>query len=130
VTGNHRIKDYGRNIEAKMHEAEVPSYETSVNLEMKIYPMECVYLAAYAVMDDAYLLITPSQDTGDKPESIEVSISRKEASDTSMTSEELAGEFMNELLRNCARRHTAKRNKEIRKHIIGRALASASPSGE
>jgi len=86
---------------------------------LKNYPLESLYGAAYVFLDKAYIFL----DSRAK-DKIQVSLKGKKKLNKKQL-EELKGEFLNELLNYTLRIKLAKSNKKIREFIIGQALISA-----
>jgi len=93
-------------------------------LNLKNYPLEAVYGAAYVFLDKAYLFLD-SRST----EKIEVSLKGKKKL-TKKQLEDLKGEFLNELLNYTLRVNLAKSNRKLREYIVSQALISAVGEGE
>jgi len=93
-------------------------------LEMKlnpmIYPLEVIYSTSYVFIDRAYLFLD-----GDPKKEIIVAIKGKKNLSKKQL-ENLAGEFLNELLSAALRINLAQHNKKIRQYIVERALVSAA----
>ncbi len=89
------------------------------SLNLKNYPLEAIYGAAYVFLDKAYLYL----DTK-KNDKIEVFLKPKSKISKKQL-EEIKGEFLNELLNYTIRVKLLKNNKKIRELIIGEALVSA-----
>jgi len=93
-------------------------------LEMKlnpmIYPLEVIYSTCYVFIDRAYLFLD-----GDPKKEIIVAIKGKKNLSKKQL-ENLAGEFLNELLSAALRINLAQHNKKIRQYIVERALVSAA----
>jgi len=97
---------------------------TVIKVDIKIYPLEAIYGAAYVFVDRAYIFL-------DNPKKgmIEVSLKPKEGLNAKKSAS-LAGEFNNELLNYTLRLSLAKYNKKIREYIIERALYASVQSDE
>lgn len=93
-------------------------------INLKDYPLEAIYGAAYVFLDRAYLFLD-SQSA----KKIKVSLKGKNKL-TKKKLEDLKGEFLNELLNYTVRINLAKTNKKIREFIISQALFSATSGGE
>ena len=95
-------------------------------LELKfnsqVYPPEAVYSTCYVFIDRAYLFLG-----GDPRKEIRATIKGKENLSKKQL-ENLAGEFLNELLSATLRINLAQHNKKIRQYIVERALVSAAGS--
>jgi His-Xaa-Ser system protein HxsD len=101
------------------------NYDVVIMLPLDIYPLESVCIAAYDFMDDFYFYIYRDGGAG-KERSVEVALKARNQSGKDLDCS--IGRFQNELVRQALRAATAKMNKDIRKHVIGRALASALPA--
>ena len=91
----------------------------TIKINPKIYPLEVVEGAAYTFIDRAYVDIS-----GNPKKQISVALAGKD----NLNRKEilrLAGEFKNELLNYALRREISRNNREIREHIISRALFSS-----
>lgn len=89
------------------------------SFNLKDYPLEALYGAAYVFLDKVYLFLNS------KPkEKIEVSLKGKKKLSKKQL-EKLKGEFLNELFNYTIRIKMAKGNRKIREFIIGQALISA-----
>lgn len=86
---------------------------------LKDYPLEAVYGAAYVFIDRAYLFLDSLP-----VKKIEVSLKGKKKL-TKKQLESLKGEFLNELLNYAVRINLNKNNRRIREYIVGQALFSA-----
>jgi len=93
--------------------------QIEVIINPKIYPLEAVYGAAYVFLDRAYLKLD-----GDPEKKILVQIKSKE-NYSKKKLENLAGDFLNELLNYGLRYQISKNNRKIREYIVGTALLSA-----
>jgi His-Xaa-Ser system protein HxsD len=87
-------------------------------IDLKVYPLEAVYGAAYLFVDRVYIFL----DTQEK-DKLEVSLRAKEEVDFSP--EKIEGEFMNELLNYTLRLKLSDSNKKIREQIVEQALFAA-----
>jgi len=87
-------------------------------IDLKLYPLEAVYGAAYLFVDRVYIFL----DTQEK-DKLEVSLRAKEEVDFSP--EKIEGEFMNELLNYTLRLKLSDSNKKIREQIVEQALFAA-----
>ena len=93
-------------------------------LDLKVYPLEAIYGAAYVFVDRAYIFLDqPTKDT------VEVSLKPK-GDVKAKTADSIKGEFLNELLNYTLRLSLAKYNKKIREYIIERALYASVQSDE
>ena len=88
-------------------------------INSKLYPLEAVYGAAYVFLDKAYFRLD-----GDPEKEITVQIKSKEKLSRKGL-ENLASDFLNELLNYSLRYKISKNNRKIREYIIGTALLSA-----
>jgi len=86
---------------------------------LKDYPLEALYGAAYVFLDRVYLFL----DSKSKNK-IEVSLKGKKQLSKKQL-EKIKGEFLNELFNYTIRIKMTKNNKKIREFIIGQALISA-----
>lgn len=93
-------------------------------VDLKIYPLEAIYGAAYVFVDKAYIFLD-SQEGG----KVEIFFRAKE--ETSLRElEKIEGEFMNELLNYTLRLKLSESNKKIREYVVEQALFSALGRGE
>ena len=91
---------------------------------LKNYPLEAVYGAAYVFIDRAYLFLdSPS------PKKISVSLKGKKKLSRKQL-EALKGEFLNELLNYTVRVNLNKNNRKLREFIVSQALFSAIKDDE
>jgi His-Xaa-Ser system protein HxsD len=115
---------------AKTNMFSEENYEITMTLQTDIYPLEIIYLACYTLTEEAYFYIKPegiSRGIND----VIVAIKRKnEPERNSRPLQEIIWDFRNSLTAHAGRLATSKRNREIRKHIIGRALESARNFGK
>ena len=88
-----------------------------IRINGKLYPIGAVYSAAYVFLDKAYLILD-----GDPEKEIIVKIKPKQGN----SSEELAREFLNELLNYADYEKRARETKTIRQILLGRALLTSS----
>lgn len=86
----------------------------------QVYPPEAVYSTCYVFIDRAYLFLD-----GDPRKEIRAMIKGKKNLSKKQL-ENLAGEFLNELLSATLRINLAQHNKKIRQLIVERALVSAA----
>lgn len=93
--------------------------KTVILIDLKSYPLEAVYAAAYSFLDKTYIFL----ETQPKSK-IRISLKGKKRL-TRKESEALKGEFLNELLNSALRNKISKNNKKIREHIVVGAIASA-----
>lgn len=84
-----------------------------ISVNTKIYALESIYSSAYIFLDKAYILID-----GDPKKEVIVELKPKKEYDL----EKLGGEFNNELLNYVTYSTLAKKNEEIRKMLLQRAL--------
>lgn len=99
----------------------IGSYEHTVLIDTKIYPVEGVQMAARSFLDEAFFLLHGAEPEGAiRTLSVGVKPRRKE-----MDSDDLLGRFINEMNRQCLRIHSNRRTRKIRTQVIGRTLASA-----
>jgi His-Xaa-Ser system protein HxsD len=89
-----------------------------VSVNPKIYSLDVVYSAAYALMDKAFIIID-----GDPAEEILVELRPK---DNSVTIEQLGRKLNNELLNYAVYKSQAKLNRGIREAIVKRAFETQS----
>jgi His-Xaa-Ser system protein HxsD len=93
-----------------------------VNLvDLKLYPLEAVYAAAYYFLDKAYVRLGRGLGSN-----VRVILKGKKQL-TEKQLNDLADEFLNELLSCSLRDKISKNNKKIREYIIIKALTSALP---
>lgn len=85
-------------------------------VNLKAYPLEAIYGAAYVFIDRAYIFLDYSSD-----DKIEINFRAKEKTD-SKDLENLKGEFLNELLNYSLRLKIAKHNHKLREFIVSQAL--------
>jgi len=88
-------------------------------LDLKDYPLEAIYGAAYVFINKAYLFLDNKSS-----KKIEISLKGKNKL-TKKQLENLKGEFLNELLNYTLRVNLNKHNKKIREYIVNQALFSA-----
>jgi His-Xaa-Ser system protein HxsD len=92
----------------------------TISINPKIYPLEVVHAAAYAVIDKAYVILD-----GDPAEEIFVELRPKNKKDM----KDLEYKFSNELLNYAVYYNQAKMNKEVREAIVRRVfLTNIQPS--
>lgn len=91
-----------------------------VNINPDLYGLKAVYGAAYNFLDQAYIYLT-----GDPDEKIEIQLKGKEKLDSGKL-EELAGEFLNELVNVKFRYFVSDKNQKIREYVVSTALRGAS----
>ena len=88
-------------------------------VDLKIYPLEAIYGAAYVFVDKAYIFLD-SQEEG------KVEIFFRAKDDANLPElEKIEGEFMNELLNYTLRLKLSESNKKIREYVVEQALFSA-----
>ena len=102
-----------------MNEVKIKNNTIEFLLNLQDYPLEAVYGTAYVFLDKAYLFLD-SRPFG----KIEVSLKGKKKL-TKKQSEDIKGEFLNELLNYTLRINLAKHNRKIREYIVGQALFSS-----
>ncbi len=93
--------------------------DETVAVKVGLYGLEAVYLASYALLDRAYIRLE-----GDPKGTVKVRIKPKKDL-SAKTLSALAGEFSNELIHQALRTKVSAANRQIREHIILRALTSA-----
>jgi len=89
------------------------------SFNLKDYPLEAVYGAAYVFVDRAYIFLESGAAS-----KIKVSLKGKKKLALQKL-EELKGEFLNELLNYALRIKLAKGNRKVKEYIISQALLSA-----
>lgn len=94
------------------------------SFNLKDYPLEALYGAAYVFLDKVYLFL----DSKSKNK-IDVSLKGKKKLNIKQL-EKLKGEFLNELFNYTVRIKMTKSNRKIREFIIGQALVSAYGSDD
>lgn len=102
------------------YKVEKNKNQIKILVNPKLYPLEAVYGAAYVFLDKAYLRLD-----GNPEKEITVQIKSKENLDKKGL-ENLADDFLNELLNYSLRYRISKNNKKIREYIVGTALLFAS----
>jgi len=102
-------------IKKKLNENQI-----KIEINPEIYPLEAVYGAAYVFLDKAYLRLD-----GDPEKKVIVNIKSKNNLNKKEL-ENLADDFLNELLNYGLRYRISKNNKKIREYIVGTALLFAS----
>jgi len=90
-----------------------------LKLETKIYPLEAIYSTCYVFIDRAYLFL----DGNPKKEVRVIIKGKKNLSKKQL--QQLAGEFLNELLSATLRMNLDKYSRKIRDYVVERALSSA-----
>ena len=93
-----------------------------IRINLKLYPLEALYGAAYIFLDKAYLFLE-----GESPEKILVHIKGKEKL-TEKDLKNIAQDFLNELLNYSLRSKISKDNKNLREYILARALGIQTQS--
>ena len=102
------------------YKVEKNKNQIKILVNPKLYSLEAVYGAAYVFLDKAYLRLD-----GNPEKEITVQIKSKENLNKKGL-ENLAGDFLNELLNYSLRCRISKNNKKIREYIVGTALLFAS----
>jgi len=102
-------------IKKKLNENQI-----KIEINPEIYPLEAVYGAAYVFLDKAYLRLD-----GDPEKKVIVNIKSKNNLNKKEL-ENLADDFLNELLNYGLRYKISKNNRKIREYIVGTALLFAS----
>lgn len=99
---------------------KINSAEKSVNIEINpaVYDLDVIYSACYVFLDRAYILIDGSSKR------IEVEMVPKKGVDLG----EVGSEFNNELLNYAHYKMMSRKNSELRKIILQRALITNDPS--
>ncbi len=99
---------------------KINSTENSVNIEIDpaVYSLDVIYSACYVFLDRAYILV----DSNNKK--IQVEMVPKKGADLG----EVGSEFNNELLNYAHYKMMGKKNSELRKIILQRALITNDPS--
>lgn len=95
-----------------------------VKINTGIYPLEAVFSACYAFINDFYIFLNSRK----KGEIETIFKSKKKLPGQRLAN--LKDEFVNELLYNSIRITVAKRHKKLREMIVGRALFSAVEKSE
>lgn len=91
-----------------------------ISVDPNLYPLESIYGAAYVFLDRAYIFLD-----GDSKKEIHVHLKgKKKLTDGDM--ENLADEFLNELLNYSLRYQISRDNRKIREYIVAAALIGAS----
>jgi His-Xaa-Ser system protein HxsD len=85
-----------------------------------LYDLDVVYGASYNFVDQAYIYLD-----GDPEEEIKVRLRGKQALNKKEL-QDLAGEFLNELVNVGLRYQISEKNKKIREYVVSTALAGAS----
>ena len=94
--------------------------KTQTKVDLAVYPLECVYAAAYTFSKDAFVKL--------KKESGRSLVVELEAKNGRFTGERnFLGEFYNELLHHAFRLKVAASNQALRERIVAQALVSAQP---
>ncbi|MFP4424134.1 MAG: hypothetical protein ACLFP2_02785 [Candidatus Woesearchaeota archaeon] len=84
-----------------------------LSINPRIYPLDTIYSASYVLLDEAYILLDGDPDT-----EVKVSIKPKSGQDP----EELGYRFHNQLINYAVYKEQVKKNQDIRKVILQRAL--------
>ena len=85
-----------------------------VSINTKIYPIDVIQLAAYVMIDKAYIILD-----GDPNQEISVELRGK---DQGISAEELGREFNNQLLNYAVYKIQSEKNKEVKDALIKSAL--------
>ncbi|HBB65821.1 MAG: His-Xaa-Ser system protein HxsD [Elusimicrobia bacterium GWA2_56_46] len=94
--------------------------KTQIKVDLSVYPLDCVYAAAYTFSKDAFVKLG-KEGSG----SLVVGL---EAKNEKLRDErKLLGEFHNELLHHALRLKVASVNQVLRERIVLQALVSAQP---
>ena len=94
--------------------------KTQITVDLNVYPLECIYAAAYTFAKDAFVKL---KKEGKKSLLVEL-----EAKNGKLQAErDLLGEFHNELLHHAFRLKVASANRTLRERIVVQALVSAQP---
>jgi len=98
--------------------SNIEEYEDHVvvSVNSEIYPLDVVHSAAYALIDDAYLILT-----GNPEDEILVEIRTR----SKKTAKELAMQFNNNLLKFAVYKKQSEKNAAIREAIVKRALLTS-----
>ena len=102
-----------------MPKSKIKKGQVELTIDPQLYPLEAVYGAAYVFLDKAYLRLD-----GNPKKKIIIKIKGKESLDREKL-ENLAGDFLNELLNYSLRYKISKNNRKIREYIVGTALLSS-----
>ena len=102
-----------------MPKSKIKKGQVELTIDPQLYPLEAVYGAAYVFLDKAYLRLD-----GNPKKKIIIKIKGKESLDREKL-ENLAGDFLNELLNYTLRYKISKNNRKIREYIVGTALLSS-----
>lgn len=94
--------------------------KTQIKVDLSVYPLECVYAAAYTFAKNAFVKL---KKEGGNSLSVEL-----EAKNGRLQAErDLRGKFYNELLHHAFRLKVASANQALRERIVAQALVSAQP---
>jgi His-Xaa-Ser system protein HxsD len=111
-------------------EEDKKSSSIKIKVNLREYPRDTFYLAAYSFLDRVYISLGKSSSEtladGTKVNTVIVELEPKDK--TQATQEELVllkKEFLNELLYATIRNNLSKKNKSIREAIVAQALFSA-----
>jgi His-Xaa-Ser system protein HxsD len=108
-----------------MEKAKINKTKNQINVTVdpNLYPLEAVYGASYVFLDRAYLRLD-----GDPKKEIIIRIKGKEELNKKELNN-LANDFLNELLNYSLRYKISNNNRKIREYIVGKALFSSMPLG-
>ena len=109
-------------IELSENSSELSEDSIKIKLNPKIYSMQIIYSAAYALLDKAYIVLDGNPET-----ELTAEIFSK-GSEGSENLEKLKQRFHDELINYGNYYSSLNRDKEIVKMILERALFSANPS--
>jgi len=94
--------------------------KTQIKIDLRVYPLECVYAAAYTFSRDAFVRLKKARGGS--------LVAGLEAKNEKLRAErDLLGEFQNELLHHAFRLKVASANQALRERIVLQALVSAQP---
>ena len=96
-------------------------YDEVISLDVDIYPLESIHLAACAFLDEAFIYLYREKGGGGSLQTINVALKARD----NYNIDEISGRFSNELNRQSLRMSLDKMNRKVRTQIVGRALASA-----
>ncbi len=107
-----------------MQQKEKKKNQISIDLSLRVYPLDAVFGACYRLIDRFFVYL-------DQPEKgkLSVTITPKNPDEHSNL-REIAGGFSNDLLHQVLRLRIGKKTGAVRDMIVGRALLSADPSAE
>ena len=94
--------------------------KTQIKINLSVYPLECVYAAAYTFAKDAFVKL-------EKKGKNSLSVELEAKNDRLQAKRDLLGEFHNELLHHAFRLKVASSNQALRERIVAQALVSAQP---